>query len=220
MADDRILEHLQQLLAKLSPKQRQFVSHYLNCQDAAFGNATKAAAAAGYAAGKRGSNQLAVQGHRNLANPDVQHCLEVFLELAGCTLERDARVLSDAMNATRHRFVVAAGQLVGTPEEPDHAIRLRAVELKHRLLRTGQRQRAVNSTAPTCATSSDYSNESIRATDAMAEENADPALAQLLNMDCADRAAFREAGEIERQLVELERQPVNGDEQPPSQNEP
>jgi hypothetical protein len=120
---------------ELTPKQLAFLHHILDQQGPAFGNATKAAELAGYA-GSPGGNQLAVQGHRTLKNPKVQHCLEDYLEAAGCTLQLDAQRLREAMDATKRKiFFSPKTGIVLAPPEPDHPTRLRAIDQKHRLMR-------------------------------------------------------------------------------------
>lgn len=57
----------------LTDKQRLFVEHYLKCL-----NATQAAREAGYAA--KTSNQLAVQGHKNLQNEKIRAEIEQRLK--------------------------------------------------------------------------------------------------------------------------------------------
>jgi hypothetical protein len=145
------------LIAKLNSRQREFLKHFINAQDPGFGNATKSAELSDYA-GEPGSVQLSVQGHRLLNNPKIQRCMALVFEQAGCTLELDAKVIFEAMTATRTRYLRGPDNtIISTPPEPDHPTRLRGVEVKHRLLRTHsatvtyQRLPAAESVAATSA---------------------------------------------------------------------
>lgn len=56
-----------------------------------------------------------------------------------CTLELDAQCIREAIGATQTKFLVGDNnQIIATPPQPNHAVRLRAVELKHRLLRASR----------------------------------------------------------------------------------
>ena len=142
---DPLSAKLLQFLSELNPQQFAFFQNYFSRQSAGFGNATKATELAGYA-GEPGSVQLSVQGHRLLNNPKIRRCMETVFEQAGCTLELDAKVIFEAMTATRTHYLRGENNtIVSTPPQPDHQTRLRAVELRHRLLRTysatGSRER-------------------------------------------------------------------------------
>jgi hypothetical protein len=127
----------QALVAAVKPQHLEFLLSYLDSQSPGWRKRNKAAELAGYAAGKPGSAQLSVQGSRVLKNPNVQQCMAAVFERAGCTLERDAKVISEGMTATRTRYLKGENNtIISTPLEADHQTRLRAVELRHRLLRT------------------------------------------------------------------------------------
>lgn len=155
--EEQFSAKLLQLLSELNPQQFAFFRSYFSRQSTAFGNATKASELAGYA-GEPGSVQLAVTGHRLLSNRKIRRCMEAVFEQAGCTLELDAKVIFEAMTATRTRYLKGENNaIISTPPEPDHQTRLHAVELRHRLLRTQpatvthQRLPAVDSEATTSA---------------------------------------------------------------------
>ncbi|HEX9120363.1 MAG TPA: hypothetical protein VF840_07475 [Terriglobales bacterium] len=125
----------QALVAAVKPQHLEFLLSYLDSQSPGWRKRNKAAELAGYA-GKPGSAQLSGQGSRVLKNPNVQQCMAAVFERAGCTLERDAKVISEAMTATRTRYLRGANNtIISTPAEPDHQTRLRAVVVKDRLLR-------------------------------------------------------------------------------------
>lgn len=84
---------------KLTPKQAAFIHHYSNPKSDAYGNATRACERAGYA-GDPGSNQLAVQGWRNLCQPEIQVAVRTALSEQGFTPEFAAKTLMGAMRAT------------------------------------------------------------------------------------------------------------------------
>ena len=66
---------------KLSLKRQLFVRYFTDPEHPAYGNATRAAKAAGYR-GQAGSSQLAVQGHSNLRNTQIREAIESALEEA------------------------------------------------------------------------------------------------------------------------------------------
>lgn len=118
---------------ELTLKQHLFVRHYTDSESSGFGNATKSAELAGYR-GHPGSNQLAVQGHENLRNPNIRRALEDILDRAGCTLEHAAQRLKEGMDATQSRaFLGKAGKVVYSKSTPDHRERRQATELMFRL---------------------------------------------------------------------------------------
>jgi hypothetical protein len=133
---DQLSAKLLKLLSELNPQQFAFFESYFSRQSPAFGNATKASELARYA-GEPGSVQLSVTGHRLLNNPKIRRCMEAAFEQAGCTLELDAKVIFEAMTATRTRYLCGPDNtIISTPPEPDHPARLRGLDMKYRLLRT------------------------------------------------------------------------------------
>ena len=127
---------------RLTLKQRLFVKEFTSTQSVGFGNATKAAELAGYQ-GFPGSTQLSVQGHHNLRNPKVQREIERVLEASGVTAEKKAQVLFDALVAETRRAFCADGEIFYSDPEPDHAARLRALELAGRMTGDFLPQRAI-----------------------------------------------------------------------------
>src|SRR5438105_5001352 len=114
-SNENELSELPKLIARLNSRQRAFLLHYLNPQSPGFGNATKSAELTGYA-GEPGSVQLSVQGHRVLNHPKTQRCMAAVFELAGCTLELDAKVMFEAMTATRTRYLKGENNtIISTP---------------------------------------------------------------------------------------------------------
>ncbi len=106
----------------LTSKQRKFAAAYLSS-----GNASASARLAGYA--DRSSNQLAVQGSRNLRHPGIRLLIATALEAEGCTVGRAAHALADALSATKRKIFCEKGELVYGDAEPDHGIRLQAAEM-------------------------------------------------------------------------------------------
>jgi hypothetical protein len=117
---------------KLTPKQAAFVHHYSNPKSDGYGNATRACERAGYA-GAPGSNQLAVQGWRNLRQPEIQVAMRAALSEQGFTPEFVAKTLMGAMRATVVRALPnRKGKLV--PHKfPDHRTRLQGYDRASRV---------------------------------------------------------------------------------------
>ncbi len=165
-------------------KQELFAAEYVKSN----GNGVAAARAAGY---KGDGRQLATQASVNLKNPGVRESIAAKLEaLQEPALER----LADALDATKTRcFLTRDGDIVYSEPEADHKTRLHAVKLilDHRPI-------AINSQS--CAGDPQGCGQ-LCASEA-------PVGAQTLDvvsdMDPADRAAFRQASEIEKQLAELD----------------
>ena len=117
---------------RLTPKQAAFVHHFSDRKGDAFGNATRASERAGYA-GEPGSNQLAVQGWRNLRHPEVQGAMRAALAKQGFTPEFAAKTLMGAMRAT---VVRALPNRKGKPvlhKFPDHRTRLQGLDRAWRI---------------------------------------------------------------------------------------
>lgn len=117
---------------KITPKQQRFVASFTDPKSPGFSNATRAAQAAGYR-GEPGSNQLSVQGHSTLRNPDVRQAIADALDKAGCTLELGARRLRQALDAKQVRPFLVEGELVYSKPMPDYRERRQATELLFRL---------------------------------------------------------------------------------------
>ena len=121
--------------------------------------------------------------------------MEEIFEAAGCTLERDAKCVFEAMAATRTRYFIGPdGTIVSAPPEPDHQTRLRAVEIKHRLLRMppatthqrlpaadfgGTKQAVENAVCPNC----------------------DEAMNKVTQLDAADRGLLRDIADSDEKLA-------------------
>ncbi len=133
MDTERASAQSESIKSELTLKQRLFAHHYTDPEGPGFSNATKSAELAGYK-GKPGGNQLAVQGHENLRNPNIRRALEDILDGAGCTLEHAAQRLKEGMDATQSRaFLGKAGKVVYSKSRPDHRERRQATELMFRL---------------------------------------------------------------------------------------
>jgi phage terminase small subunit len=184
---------------KLSPKQADFLRFYVDPQGPAFRNATKAAEWAGYK-GAPGSVQLSVQGHRTLKNPAVQKCLAEVLAEAGCTLERDAQVLSEAMGAMQTKYLLGKNdQLIPTPAQPNHAARLRAVELKHRLLGASRRKVDESIAAP----ASTGTTQQLAGGEALSPEHAE-AIQEVAALSAPERVSLCEVLDADEKLANFE----------------
>ena len=195
--EDELSQQFLDLIAGLKPRQRAFLQHYLNPQSPGYGNATKSAELTGYA-GEPGSVQLSVAGHRVAKNPKVQKVMAVVFERAGCTLELDAKVIFEAMTATRTRYLKGENNtIIATPPEPDHPTRVHAVEVKHRLLRS----------QPGTVT-----HQRLPAADSNREQAAEPefcpgcreAQEQAAELGAADRAALRDVTKADDALRNAE----------------
>lgn len=189
----------QALVAALKPQHLEFLLSYLDSQSPGWRKRNKAAELAGYAAGKPGSTQLSVQGSRVLKNPNVQQCMAAVFERAGCTLERDAKVISEAMTATRTRYLRGANNtIISTPAEPDHPTRLRAVVIKHCLLRT-----------PSATATHQRLEPAVSADMAQAVEhevcaNCRQALSKVADLDAPDRGLLRAIINSDQELANSE----------------
>lgn len=108
-------------------KQRRFAAAYAD-PALANGNGVVAARAAGY---KGNARQLAVQASVNLRNRNVH---ELIASTVDGMMEDALQRLAEALAAHRVRsFATNAGQLISTPPEPDHNIRLKAIDFLFRL---------------------------------------------------------------------------------------
>jgi hypothetical protein len=176
---------------KPTVKQLRFAAAYVDPQ-AANGNGVAAARAAGY----RGSaRQLAVQAHSNLKNETVQQTIAAMVDaLVVPALHR----VGEAMDAVKVRpFMTKSGKIVYAQPEADQKARLEAIKLVFEL------RRAFGNT-PVVAVSGHQAH------DQSEDKCSSPMSAAVSEMDPADRIAFREAGEIEKQLVEVDRELAEG----------
>jgi hypothetical protein len=133
---------------KITPKQQGFVASFTDPKSRGFGNATRAAEAAGYR-GEPGGNQLAVQGHVNLHNSNVRTAIAEALDKAGCTIELGARRLREGLNAKQARAFVVDGEIVYAKPTPDFRERRQSTELLFRLrapmsVASGEKEHALN----------------------------------------------------------------------------
>ena len=119
---------------KLTLKQRRFVSEYTNPEGEGFGNATKAAALAGYSelapgqAGHQVLKNIEVQGEVDrVASRDLNHVLDA----AGVTAERLAKTVRQGLRAKQRKSFLhqASGDVVYSKPEIAHDIRLKATRL-------------------------------------------------------------------------------------------
>jgi Terminase small subunit len=115
---------------KLTIKQTRFAASYADPRGAN-GNGTLAAKIAGY----RGKGtQLAVQASANLRNPKIRQSIAETLDANGCTVERAALAVAEAMEASKQRsFLAKSGKIVYAATEPDHKVRLHAAQITLRL---------------------------------------------------------------------------------------
>jgi len=119
-----------------SPKPRpaSFFYHYTNPKGDAFGKGAQACERAGYN-GKRAS--LAVQASRLLRNNvDIQQAIGRELLMRGCTPGFIADKIMEAMGAFTVRVISRGNGKSMVVKEPNHQIRLKAVELAVRFLST------------------------------------------------------------------------------------
>lgn len=117
---------------RLTPKQQRFVASFTDPESPGFSNATRSAQTAGYR-GEPGSNQLAVQGHANLRNPDVRLAIEAALDRAGCTIELGAKRLRQGLDARQVRIFLVGGEFAYSKPLPDYRERRQATQLLFRL---------------------------------------------------------------------------------------
>jgi hypothetical protein len=182
----------------LTLRQQKFVKHYTDSGPGR-GNATKAAELAGYA-GEAGSNQLAVAGHENLRNPKIRQVIDEALDEAGCTLTDCAKVLGEALQATKRKPFMNEGRIVYAAAEPDFRSRIQAATIAIRL--RGQPTLSPSRNAPPVA--DDAGNESNVASHAATEHTE---VARVLEaMGPADKVLLRAAAELDSKLVGLDSQ--------------
>ena len=165
---------------KLTVKQRRFAIALLGPAE---GNQTEAARIAGYAGNRR---QLAVQGCMLMKHEQIQEMItEMLDEMAQHALER----LAEGLDATKTRtFLIKGGEILKGDPEVDQSNRLRSIEIWDRL-----RQRSG-------AGADDEAVHSSNGPDLVRRRK------EVVAMTPADRALFREAGEIEKELTQLEKQ--------------
>jgi len=110
-----------------TPKQSAFFHHYTNLESDGFGNATRACERAGYK-GAPGSNQLAVQGVRNLRNSNLQEAVRAALEKQGFTPTFIAGLLMDAMRATKPQVLPTRKGKRAVLKLPNHPARMQGFD--------------------------------------------------------------------------------------------
>jgi len=110
---------------RLTVRLVQFARYYCDPSSPAYGNKAKAAELVPYA-GRPGSNQLAVQGHRAYKRLQQHAGLVKLLVDTDCTLERAFRCISDAMGAEIRTVVTAGGAASVVAVGPNHPVRLKA----------------------------------------------------------------------------------------------
>jgi len=210
---EEVLQQLLDSIAELKPRQRTFLQHYLNPHSPGYGNATKSAELTAYA-GEPGSVQLSVQGHRLLHHPKTQRCMAAVFEQAGCTLELDAKVMFEALTATQTQYLRGPhNTIVSTPPQPDHPTRLRAVEIRHRLLRT----------QPATATHQHLPAVEVEATESADNElcrNCGEAMSRVATFDPADRGILRAITECDQELANSETRPQEDAQEDEDAKEP
>jgi hypothetical protein len=123
----------------LTPKQAKFVESYIHEP-----NATQSAIQAGY------SDKTAYAiGYENLNKPQVKSAIISILEQQGCTDTHLSRRIYESTNAEK----VVSSYTEGDSIQPDHAIRLKGVELALRL--KGLLDRSSDTTSPSVTINSD-----------------------------------------------------------------
>jgi hypothetical protein len=106
-------------------------------------------------------------------------------------------------------------QIIATPPQPNHAVRLRAVELKHRLLRAS---RHTNTPEPVSPPASDGTTQPVGG-DEVSPEYAE-AINQVARLSPTDRVLLRNVAESDEKLANSDAPEQDGsdeqDEQPPA----
>jgi hypothetical protein len=181
---------------KPTVKQLRFAATYVDPLGAN-GNGVVAARIAGY----RGSaRQLAVQAHSNLKNQTVQ---QTIAEMVDALVVPALQRVGEAMDAVTVRpFLTKSGTIVYAQPQADQKARLEASKLVFEL-------RRACGNAPVAAVSCQQEHGHDRPPE---DKCAAPMSAAVSEMDPADRIAFREAGEIEKQLAEVDRELAEGGE--------
>jgi len=188
---------------KLTDKQSRFAAAYAD-PHAANGNGTLASKIAGY----RGRNtQLAVQASVNLRNPRIRQAIAQALDEQGCTLERAAVAVADAMQATKRRsFLDKSGNIIYADAEPDHRTRLHAAAIRFHLEPSagfddeegvGEQVGGADQQANPVA-----QNAEAGGLDRAGESDTD----DLAQLNPADRALFERVAEIDVELAGLDRE--------------
>jgi hypothetical protein len=117
----------QSLGKRLTLKQAAFLRHYTDPLSDGCGNATRASELAGYK-GAPSSNQLSVQGCRNLRHPDIQEEISTELKKQGFTQQFAAKLLMSAMRATKVQVVPNRRGKPAPCKFPDHHIRMQGFD--------------------------------------------------------------------------------------------
>ena len=116
---------------KLNPRQRRFIKAYTDPKSPTFSNGTKTAVAVGYS--KTSAQQIASE---NLSKPMIQSEMTSVMDAAGATREQAGRVVHEGMDACETKVFLnkKTGRLVYSQLLVDHGNRLRAAELRARLV--------------------------------------------------------------------------------------
>ncbi len=72
---------------------------------------------------------------RTLADPVTIQTVSNYLDQAGASIEKAAQVIAEGMEAKKIKYFSNWGKITDSREEPDHEIRLKAVELNVKLRR-------------------------------------------------------------------------------------
>jgi phage terminase small subunit len=126
-------------------KQAAFVHHYFDPKGDAFGNATRACEKAGYRGEPR---TLAVQGYRNLQNPDIQDAIGNALRRRGYSEDFAAKLLMDAMRANDVRIIRNKNGKHTVFKFPNHATRMQGHDRAERILATRRNERTCDRELP------------------------------------------------------------------------
>ena len=116
---------------KLNPRQRRFVKAYTDPKSPTFSNGTKTAIAVGYS-----EKSAQVIASENLSKPMIQSEMASVMDAAGATREQAGRVVHEGMDAHETKVFLnkKSGRLVYSKLLVDHGNRLRAAELRARLV--------------------------------------------------------------------------------------
>ena len=109
--------------SNLTLKQRKFVKEYIE-----LGNATEAASRVYKVSSRHSAEQI---GYENLRNVEINGEIEAQLSREGLNVVKFVTSLNEALGATNREYNYQSGSFEYTP---DHATRLNAVKIIHRLL--------------------------------------------------------------------------------------
>lgn len=174
-------------------KQAAFLRHYMNPRSCGFGNATRASELAGYK-GKPGSNQLAVQGVRNLRRFNIKEAVARELYKQGCTPAFIAGRIIEAMRATEVRVLPDRKGRPVLYEFPKYTTRLQGSDRAARFLDTTHGHHGNKSAAEVKGGELPGDGELLK-TEKLAEE--------VSELSSADRMFMRSAAEKVRAMLKL-----------------